>query len=274
MKQFTRLVGVLLLAAAASSPAFAQQAAAGPDRTVLPIPDPKFGGAVGRTIDKSKGDWSILSGVKAPAGAPNVLIVLIDDAGFGGPDTFGGAIHTPNLTRIADAGLTYNRFHVTAVCSPTRAALLTGRNHHRVGMGMIAEFPAPFPGYTGVKPKSTAAVPRILKDNGYATAGFGKWHMTPGHEMGAAGPFEHWPTGWGFDHWWGFLTGAAGGSVEPLMATSGDPRLSVVALCGIMGCGFSRARRGRSWRTAWVPAARAGICRSIGATTSAISADT
>ena len=107
-------------------------------------------------------------------------------------------------------GLTYNRFHVTAVCSPTRAALLTGRNHHRVGMGGIAEFPGPFPGYTGIRPRTCTALPRILHENGYVTGGFGKWHMTPGHEMGAAGSFDHWPTGWGFDHWWGFLTGAAG----------------------------------------------------------------
>ena len=107
-------------------------------------------------------------------------------------------------------GVTYNRFHVTAVCSPTRAALLTGRNHHRVGMGGIAEMPGPFPGYTGTRPRSCTALPRILRENGYITGGFGKWHMTPGREMGAAGPFDHWPTGWGFDHWWGFLTGAAG----------------------------------------------------------------
>lgn len=107
-------------------------------------------------------------------------------------------------------GLAYNRFHVTAVCSPTRAALLTGRNHHRVGMGGIAEFPGPFPGYTGTRPRSCTALPRILKENGYITGGFGKWHMTPGHEMGPAGSFDHWPLGWGFDHWWGFLTGAAG----------------------------------------------------------------
>ncbi len=181
-----------------------------PDRTVLPIPDKRFAGVAGRTIEDSSGDWSIIAGAHAPQDAPNVLIVLIDDAGFGGPDTFGGGIRTPNLTRVQEMGVTYNRFHVTAVCSPTRAALLTGRNHHRVGMGGIAEFPSPFPGYTGVRPRSCTALPRILSENGYITGGFGKWHMTPGHEMGAAGPFDHWPTGWGFDHWWGFLTGAAG----------------------------------------------------------------
>jgi arylsulfatase A-like enzyme/uncharacterized membrane protein len=181
-----------------------------PDRSVLPVPDRGFSGVAGRTIDDSIGDWSIVAPAKAPEGAPNVLLVLIDDAGFGGPDTFGGGIRTPNLTRVQQQGITYNRFHVTAVCSPTRAALLTGRNHHRVGMGGIAEFPAPFPGYTGIRPRSCTALPRILKENGYVTGGFGKWHMTPGHDMGAAGSFDHWPTGWGFDHWWGFLTGAAG----------------------------------------------------------------
>jgi len=181
-----------------------------PDRTVLPIPDKRFGGVTGRTIAESAEDWSFIPGPSAPEGAPNVLLVLIDDAGFGGPDTFGGGISTPTLTRVQEMGLTYNAFHVTAVCSPTRAAMLTGRNHHRVGMGGIAEFPGPFPGYTGTRPRSCTALPRILKENGYVTGGFGKWHMTPGREMGPAGPFDHWPLGWGFDHWWGFLTGAAG----------------------------------------------------------------
>ena len=181
-----------------------------PDRTVLPIPDRAFSGAVGRTMAESAGDWTIIADVKPPENAPNVLIVLVDDAGFGGPDTFGGAIKTPNLSRVQEMGVTYNQFHVTAVCSPTRAALLTGRNHHRVGMGGIAEFPAPYPGYTGTRPRSCTALPRVLKENGYITGGFGKWHMTPGREMGPSGSFDHWPLGWGFDHWWGFLTGAAG----------------------------------------------------------------
>jgi arylsulfatase len=181
-----------------------------PDRTVLPIADRKFGGSIGRTLDGSVGDWSFIPGPSAPEGAPNVLVILTDDAGFGGPETFGGEIRTPALTRVQQMGLTYNRFHVTAVCSPTRAALLTGRNHHRVGMGGIAEFPGPFPGYTGTVPRSCAPLPRILRENGYVTGGFGKWHMTPGREMGPAGPYEHWPQAWGFNHWWGFLTGAAG----------------------------------------------------------------
>jgi arylsulfatase A-like enzyme/uncharacterized membrane protein len=181
-----------------------------PDRTKLPVPDRTFGGVAGRTVADSVPDWSIVAPVKAPDDAPNVLIVLIDDAGFGGPDTFGGAISTPTLSRVRENGLTYNRFHVTAVCSPTRAALLAGRNHHRCGFGSIAEYPGPFPGYSATLPRSCGPLPRILKENGYVTGGFGKWHLTPDNVQGAAGPFDRWPQGWGFDHWWGFLSGAAG----------------------------------------------------------------
>jgi len=181
-----------------------------PDRTVLPIPDRSFGGTAGRTLGDSVADWTIVPGPKAPDAAPNVLVILIDDAGFGQPDTFGGPIATPNLTRVQREGGTYNRFHVTALCSPTRAALLTGRNQHRVGMGSVAEFPGPFPGYTGARPKSCAPLPQILKENGYVTGGFGKWHLTPDREQGAAGPFDHWPNAWGFDRFWGFLSGASG----------------------------------------------------------------
>jgi len=181
-----------------------------PDRTVLPIPDRNFGGTIGRTMDQSVADWTIVPGPKAPERAPNVLICLIDDAGFGQPATFGGPIATPNMTRVQKAGLTYNAFHVTALCSPTRAALLTGRNHHRVGFGSIAEYPGPFPGYAAARPRSCAPLPRILRENGYVTGGFGKWHLTPDNVQGAAGPFDHWPQSWGFDHYWGFLSGAAG----------------------------------------------------------------
>jgi len=181
-----------------------------PDRTVLPIPDRTFGGTAGRTIDQSVPDWAMIPGPKAPEDAPNVLLVLIDDAGFGQPDTFGGPIRTPNLTRVQQMGLTYNRFHVTALCSPSRAALLTGRNHHRVGFGSVAELPGPFPGYTAARPRNCTALPRILQENGYVTGGFGKWHLTPDNVQGAAGPFDHWPRSWGFDHYWGFLSGAAG----------------------------------------------------------------
>ncbi len=181
-----------------------------PDRTVLPIPDRAFGGTAGRTLRDSVADWTMIPGPKAPEGAPNVLVVLIDDAGFGAIDTYGGPISSPSFTRVQQMGVTYNQFHVTAVCSPTRAALLAGRNQHRVGFGSIAEYPGPFPGYTAAKPRSCAAFPRILKENGYVTGGFGKWHLTPDNVQGAAGPFDHWPMSWGFDHWWGFLSGAAG----------------------------------------------------------------
>jgi arylsulfatase A-like enzyme/uncharacterized membrane protein len=181
-----------------------------PDRTVLPIPDRAFGGTIGRTMERSVADWTVIPGPKAPDNAPNVLIVMIDDAGFGNPDTFGGPISAPTMTRVRQRGITYNRFHVTALCSPTRAALLTGRNHHRVGFGSIAEYPGPFPGYTAARPRSCTALPRILKENGYVTGGFGKWHLTPDNVQGPAGPFDHWPQSWGFDHWWGFLSGAAG----------------------------------------------------------------
>jgi arylsulfatase A-like enzyme/uncharacterized membrane protein len=181
-----------------------------PDRTVLPIPDRSFGGTIGRTVSDSVADWSMIPGPQPPEDAPNVLVVLIDDAGYGQPDTFGGPVATPNLTRVQQLGVTYNRFHVTAVCSPTRAAMLTGRNHHRVGFGSIAEYPGPFPGYTAARPRSCTALPRILKENGYVTGGFGKWHLTPDNVQGSAGPFDHWPQAWGFDHWWGFLSGAAG----------------------------------------------------------------
>ena len=181
-----------------------------PDRTVLPIPDPNFGGTIGRTLDASVPDWTINMTPSPPDGAPNVLLVLIDDAGFGNPSTFGGPVSTPSMTRVGDQGLTYNRFHVTALCSPSRAALLTGRNHHTVGFGSIGELPGPFPGYTASVPKDCASFVRALQGNGYSTAGFGKWHLTPDHLQGAAGPFDRWPNAWGFDHFWGFLGGEAG----------------------------------------------------------------
>ena len=181
-----------------------------PDRTVLPIPDRTFGGTAGHTISDSVPDWSMVPRPSAPEGAPNVLLILIDDAGYGSIDTFGGPVRTPAFTRVQQMGVTYNRFHVSAVCSPTRAALLTGRNQHRVGFGSIAEFPGPFPGYTAAVPRSCAPFPRVLKENGYVTGGFGKWHLTPDNVQGAAGPFDRWPQAWGFDHWWGFLSGAAG----------------------------------------------------------------
>ena len=181
-----------------------------PDRTVLPIPDPNFGGTAGRTLDASVPDWTVNMTPSPPEGAPNVLLVLIDDSGFGNPSTFGGPVSTPNMTRVGEQGLTYNRFHVTALCSPSRAALLTGRNHHTVGFGSIGELPGPFPGYTASVPKDCAPFVRALQGSGYSTGGFGKWHLTPDHLQGAAGPVDRWPNAWGFDHFWGILGGEAG----------------------------------------------------------------
>ena len=142
-----------------------------PDRTVLPIPDPNFGGTIGRTIDASVADWTINMTPTPPEGAPNVLLVLIDDAGFGNPSTFGGPVSTPVMTRVAEQGLSYNRFHVTALCSPTRAALLTGRNHHTVGFGSIGEFPRALPGLhrertQGLCPVRAGAAGERLLDRG------------------------------------------------------------------------------------------------------------
>ncbi|HJT02945.1 MAG TPA: arylsulfatase, partial [Pseudonocardiaceae bacterium] len=181
-----------------------------PDRSVLPIPDPAFTGTSNLTLEGSVPDWGITAAVQPPPGAPNVLLVMIDDTGFANPTTFGGVINTPTLDRLAADGLKYNRFQVCALCSPTRAAMLTGRNHHRVGFGSISEFAAPFPGYSANLPQSCAPVSKLLQLNGYSTAAFGKWHLTPNDQQGAAGPVTRWPSGWGFDHFWGFLGGEAG----------------------------------------------------------------
>jgi arylsulfatase A-like enzyme len=144
---------------------------------------------------------------RLPKDAPNVLIILIDDAGFGVPDTFGGFAHTPTLTRLSNEGISYNRFHTTSICSPTRAALLTGRNHQRVGSGTIAERAVDWDGYTGVMPMTSATVAEVLKNYGYKTSAFGKWHNTPADQTTAMGPFTYWPTGYGFEHFYGFLAG-------------------------------------------------------------------
>ncbi len=162
-------------------------------------------------------DWNLIGHPTPPEGAPNVLLVLIDDAGFGNPSTFGGPIQTPNYTRVAEGGLRYNRFHVTALCSPTRAALLTGRNNHAVGFGSIGEFAGGFPGYSAIVPRSCAPLPRILRDNGYSTGAFGKWHLTPDAQQGPAGPFDRWPNGWGFDYFYGILGGGSS-QWDPVLA--------------------------------------------------------
>ncbi|WP_406046993.1 arylsulfatase [Kribbella sp. NBC_00889] len=178
---------------------------------------PTFAGVANRTLAGSEPDWNLIGHPTAPEGAPNVLLVLIDDAGFGNPSTFGGPIRTPNFTRMADGGLRYNRLHVTALCSPTRAALLTGRNNHAVGFGSVGEFAGGFPGYSATLPRDCAPLPRILRDNGYSTAAFGKWHLTPDGQQGPAGPLDRWPNGWGFDYFYGFLGGGAS-QYDPCLA--------------------------------------------------------
>jgi len=182
---------------------------------ILPFPPKPSGSIAGRTIQESV--YSPLPATsRLPKDAPNILIVLIDDVGPAQSSTFGGEIETPTMDRIAKAGISYNRFHTTAMCSPTRGALLTGRNHHRIGAGQIAELANDWDGYSGVQPKTSAMIPEVLKAYGYSTAAWGKWHNTPAEHTTAAGPFDYWPTGYGFEYFYGFLAGEAS-QYEPNM---------------------------------------------------------
>ena len=176
-----------------------------PDRTVLPIQEPKR--PLYKELDARNATMPPNFEVKAPAGAPNVVIILIDDLGFGATATYGGPIATPTLQRLAQEGLRYNNFHTTALCSPTRAALKAGRNHHTVNMGFITEMGTGFPGATGQIPNATAPVAETLRLNGYSTAAFGKWHETAAWETSVSGPFDRWPTRQGFDKFYGFIGG-------------------------------------------------------------------
>ncbi len=178
-----------------------------PTRSVLPMPDrlPTTGFKYDAT-DPGRG-FPPIEPLRPPAGAPNVIIALIDDCGFGASTAFGGPIDTPTADRLAAAGLRYNRFHTTALCSPTRQAILTGRNHHSVGMGAIAEMATSAPGYNSVRPNTAAPLAEVLKLNGYSTAQFGKCHEVPVWETSPMGPFRQWPTGSGFEHFYGFIGG-------------------------------------------------------------------
>jgi len=173
----------------------------------LPPPDPKFGGVIKEDALKSKAWWA--PRIVPPKQAPNILLIMTDDSGFGVPSTFGGVIPTPTMDRIAKAGLRYNNIHSTALSSPTRAALITGRNHHSVGFGVISEQATGFPGYNSVIPKDKATIGRILLENGYATSWFGKDHNTPAFQASQIGPFDQWPTGMGFEYFYGFVGGDA-----------------------------------------------------------------
>jgi arylsulfatase A-like enzyme len=207
---FSALLLVVAVALSAS-PMRAQQAPGAPGASApisgkqLPPPDPNFGGVIRDDALQSKPWWA--PRVAPPKGAPNVLLVITDDAGFGVPSTFGGVIPTPTMDRIANAGLRYNRVFSTALCSPTRAALITGRNHHSVGFGVIAEQSTGFPGYNSVIARDKATIGRILRDNGYSTSWFGKDHNTPAFAASQVGPFDQWPTGMGFEYFYGFVGG-------------------------------------------------------------------
>lgn len=172
-------------------------------QVALPGVEPAFTGTVGETYAESVPAYP--DKPSAPAGAPNILLILTDDVPFGAASTFGGPIPTPNLDRLAARGLIYNRFHTTSACSPTRAALLTGRNHHAVGNGAISDLAAGFPGYLGRLPRSAATVAEVLRQNGYSTAMFGKHHNVPEDEVSPDGPFDRWPTGLGFSYFYGFV---------------------------------------------------------------------
>jgi arylsulfatase len=196
---------VLLCAGAAAR---GQGAAVPNEGSVLPFPPTPSASVAKPTLQESTHKRRVETS-HLPKDAPNILIILLDDVGFGVADTYGGPVHTPTLTRIANQGVSYNAFHTTAICSPTRAALLTGRNHQRVGSGTIAERAVDWDGYTGVIPRTSATLAKTLGAYGYKTAAFGKWHNTPATETTAMGPFTLWPTGEGigFDYFYGFLAG-------------------------------------------------------------------
>src|SRR5262249_1571752 len=188
----------LILCSAPITCAFAQE-------SVLPRPEPPFLGKIGRTVKDSTPDFP--KSVEAPKGAPNVLLILTDDVGFGASSTFGGPIETPNFQRIADNGLRYNMFHTTALCSPTRAALITGRNHHTNASGVITEMATGYPGYNSLISRSSGSVGEGLRENAYNTSWFGKMHNVPDWMSSQAGPFNLWPSGLGFEYFYGFIGG-------------------------------------------------------------------
>ena len=201
MKPNTILNALILACGALFTPAaMAQQ--------ILPFPPAPSGSQAGVAIETSIYKKRV-EPRHLPADAPNILIILIDDVGPGTPSTYGGEIHTPTLDRVAKMGVSYNRFHSTAMCSPTRAALLTGRNHTRVGNGQIAALANDFDGFSGIIPKSSASIAEVLKDYGYNTGAWGKWHNTPEELITSKGPFDYWPTGYGFEYFYGFLAGEA-----------------------------------------------------------------
>jgi arylsulfatase len=172
---------------------------------VLPPHALPWGGTANLDTSDSTPWWQ--PRVVPPAGAPNILLIITDDVGYGAPSTFGGVIPTPALDRIAANGLRYTNFNTTALCSPTSGALITGRNHHSIGFGVISEFASGFPGYNSVIPQDSTTVGRILREHGYRTSWFGKNHNTPAYQTSPAGPFDQWPIGMGFEYFYGFMGG-------------------------------------------------------------------
>jgi len=214
MKRIASAACLLAISFTAFGSAVAQQITGTPgspsatttiDGKQLPPPPPKFEGVIKEDAKDSKPWWPPT--VVPPRQAPNVLLIMTDDAGYGVSSTFGGVIPTPSMDRIAKAGLRYTQFHSTALCSPTRAAIITGRNHHAVGFGQISEFATGYPGYDSIIGPENATIGRILSDNGYATSWFGKNHNTPSFQYSAAGPFDQWPSGMGFQYFYGFMGG-------------------------------------------------------------------
>lgn len=211
----TMLAGAALFALGCVS-GWAQQATGTPgspgatttiDGKQLPPPDPKFGGVIKDKASESTPWWA--PRVVPPKGAPNVLLIMTDDQGFGAPSTFGGVVPTPAMDRIANSGLRFTNFHSTSLCSPSRAALITGRNHHSVGFGVVGEIATGYPGYDSIIPIEKGTIGTILKENGYATSWFGKDHNTPSYQSSQAGPFQQWPNGMGFEYFYGFVGGDA-----------------------------------------------------------------
>ncbi len=198
-------LGIFLAGAQQAAPPGSPAATTTISGEQLPAPPGKFEGTIDRTVAGSKPYWQ--PRVVPPKGAPNVLLIMTDDTGYGTPSTFGGVIPTPNLDRVAAGGLRYTNFHSTALCSPTRAALITGRNHHSAGFGVVAEQATGYPGYDSIITKDKATIGTILRDNGYRTSWFGKNHNTPSFQASAIGPFDQWPTGMGFEYFYGFMGG-------------------------------------------------------------------
>ncbi len=247
VKALTLALASLAITACRTEPTPATRPPAGSlDRTSLPIPTPAT--PVITTLDARDATAPPMFRVTAPHGAPNIVFILIDDMGFGQPSAFGGEVPMPVLDSLAGQGLRYNRFHTTALCSPTRMALLTGRNHHTVNTGAVMEIATAFTGNTGIRPLATTPVAEILRQNGYSTAAYGKYHETPPWEVSVSGSFDRWPTHSGFDEFYGFIGGETN-QFSPLLVhgtalvePSRDPHYHVTTDITNKAIGWMRAQ--------------------------------